>query len=352
MRKILSLIESCNNKVYSRFPELNRNLRIILSKPNNEIKVNFPVKIKNNTCMFTGYRVQHNNLLGPYKGGLRFNPLVEPNEINALSQWMTYKCSLQDIPFGGAKGGISINPYDFTDNELELISREFVQNISNYIGDTVDIPAPDMGTNSTIMDIMTDEYLKLHPLSTRGVFTGKSIQLGGSELRNESTGLGVAIHINEWAKYKNINLKGKTYILQGLGNVGYHLAKKLDEYGMVLIGIGNASGYRYNKSGFNINDIDLFLKSNNDDLTNYPIGEQISKLDFFSIETDIIVPAALELQICEMEALHINAQLIVEAANGPIDEIAENILINRGINIIPDILANSGGVICSYYEYF
>ena len=245
MKNVLCLIKSSTNKVYLRFPELN-NMKIILSKPNNEIKINFPVKIKNNVSIFTGYRIQHNNLLGPYKGGLRFNPLVESNEVNALSQWMTYKCSLQDIPFGGAKGGISINPYDFTNNELEIISRSFVRNISNHIGDTIDIPAPDMGTNSTIMDIMTDEYLKINKLSTKGVFTGKSIQCGGSKLRNESTGLGVAIHINEWSKHKNINLEGKTYILQGLGNVGFHIAKKLSEFGMVLIGIGNASGYRHN----------------------------------------------------------------------------------------------------------
>ena len=351
MNPILKIIDNSINQVYNKFPELNINLKTLLSKPNREIKVNFPINFNNNIKILTGYRIQHNNVLGPYKGGLRFHPSVEINEINALSQWMTYKCSLQNIPFGGAKGGISINPYDYTKDELDIISRLFIKKIASNLGDNIDIPAPDVGTNSHIMDVMTEEYLQLYPNSSNGVFTGKSINLGGSELRHESTGLGVAIHVKEWAKHNNIDLKGKTYILQGLGNVGYNTAKVLSSYGMILIGIGNASGYRYNQTGFDIIDINNYLKENNDDLDKYHIGEIIDKEKFFSIQTDVIIPAALELQICEKEANNINTKLIIEGANGPISREAEHILMKKNICIIPDILANSGGVICSYYEW-
>ena len=348
---VLKLVDNTINNVFRSFPKVNKDIMKYLSKPNNEIKVNFNVHLNNKISSFTGYRVQHNNMMGPYKGGLRFHPLVKLEEVNALSKWMTYKCCLQDIPFGGAKGGITINPHDYSDKDLEIISREFTRNISKYIGPDIDIPAPDVGTNSKIMDWMTDEYLKINNESNKSVFTGKSIICGGSHGRSEATGYGAAICVNEWAKLKKIDLEGKTFILQGLGNVGYHAARILSTYGMVLIGIGNASGYRINTDGFNIYKINEHFEKNGDNLEDYNVGDMISKKDFFSIDCDIIIPAALELQICEEEATDIKASLIVEAANGPTDEIAEDILLEKGIDIIPDILANSGGVIVSYYEW-
>lgn len=347
---VLKLVDNTIKHTFITFPKLNNNIMKYLSKPNNEIKVNFTVKLSDNLVNLTGYRVQHNNILGPYKGGIRFHNQVTQDEVNALSKWMTYKCCLQDIPFGGAKGGITIDSSKFSNHELEIISRQFTQTISKYIGPDKDIPATDVGTNSQIMDWMTDEYIKLNNTSNNSVFTGKSIICGGLQGRSESTGYGVAMCVNEWAKSKNIDLEGKTFIIQGLGNVGINVAKKLSSYGMVLVGIGNEYGYRYNKEGFNIYQIQKQLKIN-PDIQNYDVGNFIDKQKFFSINCDVIVPCALELQICEEEAKIINTQLIVEGANGPTDEKAESILTEKGIDIIPDILANSGGVICSYYEW-
>ena len=352
MKNVLTLVDNTVKNVYRSFPILNGNLLKYLAKPNNEIKVNFTVNLNNQLKNFTGYRVQHNNILGPYKGGLRFHPSVEMKEVNALSQWMTYKCSLQDIPFGGAKGGVSLDPNSYDEKDLEKISREFVKSISKYIGPDFDIPAPDIGTNSKVMDWMSDEYLKLNPNTLNNTFTGKSENNSGSIIRNQATGLGVAICIKKWAELNNINLNGKTYILQGLGNVGFHAATILSTYGMKLIGIGNISGYFYNEEGYDILDIQNYIDKYGEDLNNYcSKSSKMEKLDFFSIDCNIIVPAALELQITDKEAHNIKAQLIIEAANGPTDELAEQILIDKGITIIPDILANSGGVVCSYYEW-
>ncbi|MBD23711.1 MAG: glutamate dehydrogenase [Candidatus Marinimicrobia bacterium] len=354
---ILQLVNRTINKAFQISSKSHKQLNVpIISnilKPNNEIKINYNVKLSDNSFQnFSAYRIQHENIFGPYKGGIRYHPDVEIDEVNALSQWMTYKCALQDIPFGGAKGGISINPYNYSDLDLEIISRGFIRNINKYIGPTIDIPAPDVGTNSRIMDWMADEYNIINGNNNvLSSFTGKSVINGGCHSREEATGKGVALCILQWAKTKNISLEGKTYILQGLGNVGYHAARILSTYGMVLIGIGNASGYRINTDGFNIYKINEHFEKNGDNLEDYNVGDMISKKDFFSIDCDIIIPAALELQICEEEATDIKASLIVEAANGPTDEIAEDILLEKGIDIIPDILANSGGVIVSYYEW-
>lgn len=347
----LKLVDNSIKRVFNIFGDLNVNVLHHLNKSNNEIKVNFATKLNNNQLRtFTGYRVQHNNILGPYKGGLRFHECVDINEVNALAKWMTYKNALQNIPFGGAKGGISINPNDYSKDELQIISRNFLKSICNYIGPEIDIPAPDVGTNSMVMDWMTDEYLNINNTSSKGVFTGKSVECGGINGREGATGLGVALCVKEWAKINNINLEGKTFILQGLGNVGYHAARILSSYGMVLIGIGNANGYWKNADGFNIYQIKKYIEEHGEDLNNY-CSDSIDKSDFFSIECDVIIPAALELQITEEEAKVINTNLIVEAANGPTDEIAEEILLDKNVEIIPDILANSGGVICSYYEW-
>ncbi|MBG01663.1 MAG: glutamate dehydrogenase [Acidimicrobiaceae bacterium] len=350
-KNVFRMVDNTILKIYNNFPKLNKNLYTYLSKPQNEITVNFTVEIDRKLQNFTGYRIQHNNIMGPYKGGLRYHPNVEVNEVEALSKWMTYKNSLQDIPFGGAKGGLRIDPHQYNNVELKKISEKLTENIVNYIGPEKDIPAPDVGTNAEIMDCMTQKYLDITNTDNYGVFTGKSPNYGGSEFRKEATGTGVAVCIKEWAELKNIELKGKTYILQGLGNVGYYTAKKLKEYGLILIGIGNASGYKYHKEGYDIENIQEFIDKNDEDLCHYPIGKTIDKLGFFSINCDIVIPAALELQICEEEAKNIQAKLIVEAANGPIDEKGDEILNERNIEILPDILTNSGGVLCSYYEW-
>lgn len=332
----------------------NPNILTILEKPMNEIKVQFPVMINGKINMFSGYRVQHNNYLGPFKGGIRYHQDVSIEEINALAKWMTYKCAIQDIPFGGAKGGVTIDINEYSLQEIELISRAFSKSLYGYIGSNKDIPAPDVNTNSQIMDWMTDEYNSIsgHHASTsnmKSIFTGKSIEFGGSYLREQATGRGVALMIKHWADINDYSLNGKNYIIQGLGNVGYHTSELLTRFGMNLIAVGDHSGYIYNDQGFNVFKLNEYIKQNGS-LEGYK-ADVLTKNDFFTLDTNIIIPCALELQITEEIAKDIQCDLIAEGANGPIDFDAESILNKKKIPIIPDILANSGGVLVSYYEW-
>ena len=336
----------------SKFIQINDNVLQLISKPKQLISLNFPVKLKNgNIKILTGFRVQHNNILGPYKGGIRFHPDISLQESEALASWMTFKCALQNLPYGGGKGGLAIDPNNYDIEDLENISRAFSRKLYNYIGSNKDIPAPDLGTNSQIIDWMCDEYnksgVKRHDL---GVFTGKSLNYGGSAGRHEATGRGVALSVLEWSKINNIDLNNKTFILQGIGNVGYHAAKILESYGMTMIGIGDHTNYFRDINGLNIDDV-LNYVDDNKSLKYYNDNLLINKDEFFSTKCDVIIPAALELQILEKEANNINCKLIVEAANGPIDNIADNIFKHKNIDVIPDILANSGGVLVSYFEW-
>ena len=354
MTNITSIVKNQILRASSKM-NINQNLLKILSKPNNEIKVNFPVKINDKIEIFSGYRVQHNNFFGPYKGGLRYSEDISFNEVNALAQWMTYKSIILDIPFGGAKGGLKINTNDYSKEELQIITRNFTKSLFPYIGSNKDIPAPDVNTNSEVMDWMTDEYNYIsgnHNLTCnmKSIFTGKSIMNGGSHVRDESTGRGVALMIKEWSIKNNYNLRGKNYIIQGFGKVGYRACEILSTYGMNLVAIGDHTCYLYSKEGFNIFNLKDHM-DNNLTLKEYEHGNEISKEDFFKINCNIIIPSALELQIDKKIAENINCDLIVEAANGPIDNEAENILEEKNIPIIPDILANSGGVLVSYYEW-
>ena len=354
MTNIISIVHKQLKRASTK-ASFNDNLLNILSKPMNEIKVNFPVKINNEVKIFSGYRIQHNNFLGPFKGGLRFSNHVSSNEVSALAQWMTYKCTLLDIPFGGAKGGLKIKTEDYTKEELEMITRKFTQSLFPYIGSNKDIPAPDVNTNSQIMDWMTDEYNIIsgnHHLTCnmKSIFTGKSMNNGGSHVREESTGRGVALMIKEWAKKNNYNLQGKKYIVQGFGKVGYRACEVLSTYGMNLVAVADHTCYLYLKEGFNVFNLRDHINENKV-LKGYEHGEEISKEEFFKINCNVIIPSALELQIDKNIAKDINCDLIVEAANGPIDNEAELILEGKNIPIIPDILANSGGVLVSYYEW-
>ena len=324
-------------------------IKTILQEPKNEIIINIPVKLNDSVKLLKSYRVQHNNILGPYKGGLRFSEHIYLDEIKSLSMWMTIKTALQKLPYGGAKGGIKINPRDYTPEQLEIISRTYTKYLYKYIGINTDIPAPDMGTNSQIMDWMSDTYQTISH-GHISCFTGKSIECGGSQGREEATGFGVVCCIKNWADINNFDLRGKTYIIQGFGNVGSNTAVFLSYLGLICIGVGDHSGYIINHEGFNIFKLKNYVKDNGS-IENYDSGTKITKEDFFSTECDIIIPAALELVICGDDANKIDCKLIVEAANGPIDLDAEEILENKGIDIIPDILANSGGVVVSYYEW-
>lgn len=349
-KNLYNLAQDQLNKAI-KLSNLDASVETILQQPKNEIIINFPVKLDSNEYkLFKGYRVQHNNILGPYKGGLRFSNHIYLDEIKSLSMWMTIKNALQKLPYGGAKGGVKFEPRDYSQNELERISRTYCKYMFKYIGENTDIPAPDMGTNSKIMDWMTDTYQTIKNSHNNAVFTGKSIQCGGSAGREEATGYGIVTCIKTWANNNNMDLRGKTYIIQGYGNVGSNTAILLSQLGMICIGVGDHTRYIKSIEGFNV----FKLKNhviNNHSIETYPSDNTISKEEFFSIECDILIPAALELVICGEEANHLNCNLIVEAANGPIDLDAEKICEEKNIQIIPDILANSGGVVVSYYEW-
>ena len=347
---LYTLAQSQLEEAYN-ISNIDSNIKLILDQPRNEIIINFPVKLDTGKMiLLKSYRVQHNNILGPYKGGLRFNTNVNLDEVKSLALWMTLKTSLQKIPFGGAKGGIKINPNDYSETELERISRNYCKYFYNYIGRDIDIPAPDMGTNSKIMNWMSDTYQKLGNPHKHGAFTGKSIECGGSHGRNEATGFGVVCCIKKWAKDNDIDLAGKSYIIQGFGNVGSNTALLLSNLGMICLAIGDHTRYIKNDEGFNVYKIKEHVDKNKN-LKNYQYGTEISKEEFFALNCDILIPAALELVICGNEANNLNCSLIVEAANGPIDLDADKILKEKNILVIPDILANSGGVIVSYYEW-
>jgi glutamate dehydrogenase (NAD(P)+) len=340
---------------------LNNNINKVLLEPKNKISFSFPVKLDNKTEIFHGYRIQHNNILGPFKGGLRFHHDVNLEEVSALATWMTLKCALQDLPYGGGKGGLTINPSNYTEEDLQKISRAFTRALHEYIGPDKDIPAPDVGTNSQIMNWMTDEYNKINKGSVAGdvksVFTGKSIECGGSQGREEATGRGVAMCVKEWAIQNRISLEGKTYTIQGFGNVGKYAAKTMESFGMKLIAVGDHEAYIHNEEGIKIEDVENHIQTQGSlkgfwgPTKGYYEAEPISVDDFFKLKTDVLIPAALEMQIDETRAKNIDCQLIVEGANGPTTEEADKILKDKNITVIPDILANSGGVLVSYYEW-
>jgi glutamate dehydrogenase (NAD(P)+) len=337
------------------FMDLPSYLRQILSQPKNELIVNFPVKLDNGEYkLFKGYRVQHNNVLGPYKGGIRYHHEVTLDEIKALGAWMTYKCALHDIPFGGAKGGIKFNPRDHSPGELERITRRFTFALGNNIGPEHDIPAPDVGTNAQVMVWMMDTYVSLagseQPHVGRGVVTGKSISAGGSHGREQATGQGIVHCITEWARDARCELNGATFAVQGFGNVGSHVAKILARTGASLTAVGDWKGYVSNPEGINPYKLSEYVQRTGS-VVGYPGTHAIPRDQFFATEVDIFIPAALELEIGVAEARSMRCKLVAEGANGPTDPRAEPILLDKGVHIIPDILANSGGVCVSYYEW-
>ena len=347
---VYHLIESQYKNVLKKHT-ISNGLREIISQPQNEIIVNFPITLEDGSIqLFKGYRVQHNNLLGPYKGGLRFYQNLYLDECKALSFWMTMKCALVNLPFGGGKGGIKCNPKDYSANDLKKISKGFSKALKKYIGSDVDIPAPDMGTNAQVMDWMQAAYNEGEDKQCYSVFTGKTTTMHGSSARTGATGYGVYLCLKFWAEQNNIDLRGKTYILQGYGNVGSHTAELLHGLGLSLIAVGDHTGYIQCNEGFNVFKLSKYVGEHHS-IEEYPIGNRIEKSDFFAIPCDIVIPAALELQICEQEANSMNCTLVLEAANGPIDIIGEQKLLEKQVTIIPDILANSGGVLGSFMEW-
>jgi glutamate dehydrogenase (NAD(P)+) len=337
------------------FCNLHPTVRAILTQPKNELIVNFPVKLDNGeTKLFKGYRVQHSNVLGPFKGGIRYHHEVTLDEVKALAAWMTYKCALHDIPFGGGKGGIKFTPREFSPGEIERITRRFTFALGDNIGPEHDIPAPDMGTNSQVMDWMMDTYVSFADSQNRGialgVVTGKSIACGGSQGREQATGQGIVHCITEWARDRRFDLNGSTFMVQGYGNVGSNTAKILARTGASLVAAGDWKGYIYNPDGINPFKLSEHV-ARTGSVVGYAGSTPIDRAQFFATEVDVFVPAALELEIGVKEAEALRCKLIVEGANGPTEPAAEPIILDKGIHIVPDILANSGGVAVSYFEW-
>ena len=334
---------------------LDPNISKILRATANEITVHFPVKMDDNRVeIFTGYRVQHNNLLGPFKGGLRYHPSVDIDEVRALATWMTWKSAIADIPFGGAKGGIQMDPSKYSIGEIERISRRFTFALGENIGPEYDIPAPDVNTNPQIMAWILDTYLSTIPPHERAahvhVVTGKPIQSGGSLGRGKATGQGVVFCILQWAKDNKVDLDGKTCMVQGYGNVGSWSARILKQYGVKLVAVEDITGAIANPEGIHPEHLADFVKDNGG-VIDYPKSESIDHVDFMRTQCDIFVPSALENQITAETAPYLNVKLVAEGANGPTDPDGDSILYDRHIQVIPDILCNSGGVIVSYFEW-
>ncbi|MDO5509569.1 MAG: Glu/Leu/Phe/Val dehydrogenase [Weeksellaceae bacterium] len=334
---------------------LDPGVRKILAATQNEIIVHFPVKMDDGSIeVFTGYRVQHNNALGPYKGGLRYHPTVDIDAARALATWMTWKTALAGLPYGGGKGGIQLDPKKYSQSELERITRRFTYALGENIGPDLDIPAPDVNTNAQIMAWIADTFASTKAPNQRfeafNVVTGKPVVSGGLEGRDRATGFGVVNSIKKWAEHTGEKVKGKKYIVQGFGNVGYWAAHFMNEEGAILTAVQDHTGTIRNDEGIDVEKLGEHVLQNGG-IAGFTGAESVDGAGFFGFDCDICIPAALGNQITTDNAGSIKAKLIAEGANGPTDFAAEEILRDRNIQVIPDILCNGGGVIGSYFEW-
>lgn len=322
----------------------------LLKEPLRMVEVRIPIRMDDGKVkVFTGYRGQHNDAVGPTKGGVRFHPGVSADEVKALSMWMTLKAGIVDLPYGGGKGGIICDPREMSMGELERLSRGYVRALSQVMGPSKDIPAPDVFTNAQIMAWMMDEYSAIDEFNSPGFITGKPVVLGGSHGRDRATAEGVTIIINEAAKRRNIDMKGARVIVQGFGNAGSFLSKFLHDAGAKVIGISDAYGALYDPDGL---DIDYLLDRRDSFGTVTTLFDNtLTNAELLEMDCDILVPAAIENQITEKNAHNIKADIVVEAANGPTTSEATKILTDRGILLVPDVLASAGGVTVSYFEW-
>ena len=322
----------------------------LMKEPLRILKVRIPVKMDDgSTKVFTGYRAQHNDAVGPTKGGVRFHPDVDEEEVTALSMWMTLKCGIVDLPYGGGKGGIMCDPREMSMGEVERLSRGYVRAISQFVGPTKDIPAPDVFTNSQIMAWMMDEYSAIDEFNSPGFITGKPLVLGGSQGRDRATALGVVICIEEACKKRNINIEDARIVIQGFGNAGSFLAKILSDMGAKIVGISDANAALQDPNGL---DIDYLLdRRDSFGMVTNLFEDTITNKELFELDCDILIPAAISNQITEDNAEQIKANIVVEAANGPTTPRATKILHDRGVLLVPDVLASAGGVTVSYFEW-
>ncbi|NLW56681.1 MAG: Glu/Leu/Phe/Val dehydrogenase [Firmicutes bacterium] len=332
--------------------QLDPKIHAILREPTRVLEVSIPVKMDDGSLrVFKGYRAQHNDAIGPAKGGIRFHPDVTMDEVKALSMWMTFKCGVLCLPYGGGKGGVAVDPQTLSPAELERLSRGYMAAVAPIVGPERDIPAPDVGTNPQIMAWMMDEFSKVKGgVTYPGVVTGKPIIVGGSLGRSEATGRGCVIIIREAAKRLGIKLQGATAVIQGFGNVGSATALFLAKEGVKIIAIMEIDGGIYNPEGIDPLDL-LEYRKKAGTINGYPGSRPIDNEELFSLECDLLVPAALENQITKENAGRVRAKLVAEAANGPTTPEADAILAERGITVTPDIMTNAGGVTVSYFEW-
>ncbi len=323
----------------------------VLRHPERQLIVSVPIQRDDGSVeVFTGYRVVHNTARGPGKGGIRFDLRVTLDEVKALAAWMTWKCAIVNIPFGGAKGGVVCDPASLSDNELERVTRRYTATLINTIGPESDIPAPDVNTNERVMAWIMDTYAMHKHSASQGVVTGKPVELGGSLGRREATGRGCMLITKEALKHLGLPLRGSRVAVQGFGNVGSIAAKLLEQEGMTVVAVSDASGAIYNPNGIYIDDAMQYCRDHRF-LQGYPAGEEISNRELLSLDVDVLLPAAVENVITKRNAGDIKAKIICEGANGPTTARADKILEEKGVFIIPDILANAGGVTVSYFEW-
>lgn len=330
---------------------LDPNFLELIKQPRKIIIVNLPVQMDDGGFqIFTGYRVQHSIVRGPSKGGVRYHPDVTLDEVKALASWMTWKCAVVGIPFGGAKGGIACDPGKMSLHELERLTRRYTAEIYESIGPEKDVPAPDVNTDSQTMAWIMDTYSMHAGHTVTSVVTGKPVEMGGSQGRVEATGRGVVITIKQACQYLKLNLKKSSAVVQGFGNVGSVATKLLYEEGCKIIAVSDVNGGIYHSSGLNIQKVlDFYHKKKT--VVGFPGVKMISNEELLELECDILVPAALENQITESNAGKIKAKIVAEGANGPTTPLADKILEKKNIIVIPDILCNAGGVTCSYFEW-
>lgn len=334
----------------ARVMDLGEHIENLLLNPYREVVVNMPLEMDNGEIRtFTGYRIQHNNTRGPMKGGLRYHPMVDLEESKALASLMTWKTAVVDIPYGGAKGGIRVDPKDLTEREMERLTRKFIQQIHENIGPMKDIPAPDMNTNAQVMAHIMHEYSKFYGHSP-AVVTGKPLDLHGSEGREEATGRGVVYVTEEALRTQNRQIGGSSFVIQGFGNVGSHTCRLLHELGGKIVATSDVSGGIYNPDGLDIPALLAWVREHKT-IKGFPGGDLVSNEALLMLPCDVLIPAALGHVITKDNAAEIRASMIVEAANSPVTPEADEILDERGIMVVPDILANAGGVTVSYFEW-
>ena len=343
-----------------KYIEVDEEVMDRLSVAKRSIIASIPVRMDDGSLkIFTGYRVQYDDTRGPTKGGIRYHPRVNLDEVTSLSFWMTVKCAVAGLPFGGAKGGVMVNPKELSKLELERLSRGYIRAFADVLGESRDIPAPDVYTNSTIMGWMADEFSIISRRQVPAMITGKPIYLGGSQGRDSATGQGALHALNEYARRKGCKPEETSVAVQGFGNVGFHFARLAKATGYRVVAVSDSQGGIYSSSGLNIEDVYRFKQSDNKLASVYCDGSVCNMLDYkeitneelLELDVDVLVLGALENQITQLNAHNIKVKTVLEIANGPVTPQADEILVKNGVTVIPDVLANSGGVIVSYFEW-